>query len=160
MRKTMARFIRAVAVVATGVAVATGLAALNAPAASAGGCVPPVCGGVWNNTSKTMSVTVNLGSGSGHCDVWNYDGGTTNKFKYAKCDQLDLGRGTFGGPRNKPPYFDVDAFTYNGQGYHERFGPLGTWHWRTKGVWTKIRDYQFATCNMDDGQIWCTILPL
>ncbi|HEY6796678.1 MAG TPA: hypothetical protein VI248_18545 [Kineosporiaceae bacterium] len=40
-----------------------------------------------------------------------------------------------------------------------RFSRVGTWHWRVKGVWTKIRDGEIADCGIGDGNaIWCTVL--
>lgn len=54
---------------------------------------------------------------------------------------------------------DIDAFTFNGEGYHERFSRVGPWNWRKKGVWTKIDSGEIADCGIGDGnEIWCTRL--
>lgn len=103
-----------------------------------------------------MSVTLDLGQGGGFCDVWNWDGGPGSNFVHAKCDQQSFGSGTLGGNGTGT---DVDAFTFNNSGYHERFSRVGSWHWRVKGVWTKIRDGEIADCGIGDGgEIWCTVL--
>ena len=103
-----------------------------------------------------MHYTRSLGSGNGFCDVWNWDGGTGNNFQHVACTQVAMGNGTVGGNRTG---VDVDAFTFNAEGYHERFSRIGTWHWRQKGVWTKIRDGEIADCGIGAGnQIWCTVL--
>ena len=54
---------------------------------------------------------------------------------------------------------DVDAYTFNYQGYHERHTRLGPWRWRQKGVWTKILTNEFADCSIGaNNEIWCTML--
>jgi hypothetical protein len=159
MRKTMSRLTRAAAVTAAGVLLASGAAVAGAPAASASTCdgvTGYFCGAVKNRTGRTMHVTLNLGSGNGFCDVWNWDGGPGGSFKHAACDQEAWGNGIKGGNGTG---VDVDAFTFNFEGYHERFSRVGTWHWRQKGVWTKIRSGEIADCGIGDGnEIWCTVL--
>ncbi|GLZ35094.1 hypothetical protein Lesp02_72810 [Lentzea sp. NBRC 105346] len=147
---------RAVATITTALAVATGITVVEAPAAQAGNCTGRFCGAVKNRTGRTMYYTTTLGSGSGFCDVWNRDGGTGSNFWHAPCNQLSMGNGVRGG--NGTGY-DVDAFTFNNWGYHERFTRVGTWHWRSAGVWTKIRDGEIADCGIgDQNEIWCTVL--
>jgi hypothetical protein len=90
------------------------------------------------------------------CDVWNYDGGDNASWHQTACQQKPWGSGTRGGIGTG---IDVDAFTFANQGYHERFYRTGTWHWRTRGVWTKINNAQIADCGIGDGnEIWCTVL--
>jgi hypothetical protein len=161
MRKPKSRLTRAAATIGAVVLMASGAAVVGAPAASAGGCTGGyLCGAVKNRTGRTMSyVTKDLGTGSGRCDVWNWNngnGGNVESFKGVNCDQLGMGNGTAGGNGTG---VDVDGFSFNGQGYHERFGRLGTWHWRVKGVWTKVSNGWFADCGIGDGnEIWCTLL--
>jgi hypothetical protein len=137
--------------------VAVGAVALEVQTASAGGCAHGVlCGAVKNRTDKTMSVTLDLGDGGGWCDVWNWSGDYRDNFQHKPCDQITARNGTLGGNGTG---VDVDAFTFANQGYHERFTRLGIWHWRVKGVWTKIQDGEIADCGIGDGnQIWCTVL--
>ncbi|MEV7689036.1 hypothetical protein ACFW1F_25925 [Streptomyces bungoensis] len=144
---------------AVALVLAAGAVVVGAPPAAAATCAGPgsyLCGAVKNRTGRTMHITLNLGEGRGYCDVWNWDGGTGSKFKHAKCDQQAWGNGTKGG---NGTHVDVDAFTFNNQGYHERFSRVGTWHWRQKGVWTKIRSGEIADCGIGSGnEIWCTVL--
>ena len=130
-----------------------------APAASAATCETiagiQLCGAVKNRTGKTMAITRSF-SGSHFCDVWNWDGGTGNNWNHHACTQESWGSGTRGGNGTG---VDVDAFSFANQGYHERFTRLGTWHWRTQGVWTKIRSGEIADCGIgDQNAIWCTVL--
>ncbi len=126
------------------------------PIARADGCYYGLCGEVKNRTDQTMSITEDLGEGPHYCQVWNWNGGTDDSSVRGHCTQETIGYGTYGGDFTG---VDVDAFTFANEGYHERFGRLGTWHWRTKGVWTKIRDEEIADCGIGDGgQIWCTVL--
>ncbi|WP_067133310.1 hypothetical protein [Microtetraspora malaysiensis] len=156
MRKTKSRLTRAAGAAAAVVLMASGVAVVGAPAASASTCTGRFCGAVKNRTGRTMHITLNLGAGSGLCNVWNWDGGTGSNSKQARCDQQAFGNGTKGGNGTG---VDVDAFTFNSEGYHERFTRVGTWHWRTKGVWTKIRDGEIADCGIgDSNEIWCTVL--
>ncbi len=93
---------------------------------------------------------------TGLCDVWNWDGGATAHSLLAYCDQKPLTGGNVGGNFSG---VDVDAFTFNLEGYHERFSRLGSWHWRQKGVWTKIRSGEAADCGIGaNNEIWCTLL--
>jgi hypothetical protein len=143
---------------ATGVLVAAGVNVIGAPAASANTCSVggSLCGAVKNRTGRTMTKTENLGGGSGFCDVWNKGGGPGSEFWHAHCDQQSWGNGTRGGDGTG---VDVDAFTFVGSGYHERFSRVGSWHWRTAGVWTKVRDSEIADCGIgDNNEIWCTVL--
>jgi hypothetical protein len=118
-----------------------------------------LCGAVKNRTSRTMSYTPNLGhwKAIGTCNVWNRSGLPVESWwDRAQCDQKALGKGSAGG---NGTWTDVDAFTFNGHGYHERFSRVGKWHWRAKGVWTKIPDGTVADCVIgDNNQVWCTIL--
>lgn len=138
----------------------------TAPTASAGTCTKKLgvllCGAAKNRTGRTMSITENLSSprGSDHnwnyCDVWNWQGGPGNSWLHAYCIQKTIGNGTRGGNGTGR---DVDAFTFANEGYHERFSRIGSWHWRNKGVWTKIRDGEIADCGIGNGnEIWCTVL--
>jgi hypothetical protein len=142
-------------VIIAGLVITGGIA--GAPTASAHGCtLGALCGAVNNRTGRTMHYTTNLGTGSGPCDVWNKDGDWVSHFWPAHCDQKALGNGTKGGTFSGD---DVDAFTFNSEGYHERFFRMGTWHWRQKGVWTKIQNHEIADCGIGDGnEIWCTVL--
>ncbi|BBC29873.1 hypothetical protein SGFS_011670 [Streptomyces graminofaciens] len=156
MRKMMSRANRtAVAIVAVAF-MASGVVVAGATTASADGCVGPLCGAVKNRTGRTMHYTTSLGDGPHFCDVWNWDGGTGSKFKHAECEQKSFGNGTVGGNGTGK---DVDAFTFATHGYHERFSRVGTWHWRQKGVWTKIRSGEIADCGIgDNNEVWCTVL--
>ncbi|MEU5635236.1 hypothetical protein [Streptomyces rishiriensis] len=156
MRKMMSRANRtAVAVLATAF-MASGAVVAGATTASADGCVGPLCGAVKNRTGQTMHYTMSLGEGPHYCDVWNWGGGTGSEFKHAKCKQESFGNGTRGGNGTGN---DVDAFTFASHGYHERFSRVGTWHWRAKGVWTKIRSGEIADCGIgDNNEVWCTVL--
>src|ERR1041384_1490364 len=107
-------------------------------------CSGSFCGAVKNRTGRTMSITESLGSGSNFCDVWNWNGGPGSSFRHAACSQQAWGNGTRGGNGTG---VDVDAFTFNNEGYHERFSRVGSWHWRIKGVWTKVRDGEIADCG-------------
>ncbi|WP_214410737.1 hypothetical protein [Sphaerisporangium fuscum] len=156
MRKTMSRLTRAAGAAAAVVLMTSGVALTGAPAAFADTCSGRLCGAVKNRTGRTMHITLNLGEGSGYCDVWNWQGGPGDGFRHAKCDQQAFGNGTKGGNGTG---VDVDAFTFNGEGYHERFSRVGSWHWRDRGVWTKIRSGEIADCGIGDkNQIWCTVL--
>lgn len=147
--------------VTTALVMASAVVVAGAPTAYAGVCDGPgdyLCGAVKNRTGRTMHYTTNLGNSTarGKCDVWNWEGGSGSAWRQAKCDQIGLGNGTRGGNGTG---VDVDAFTFNGQGYHERFSRVGTWHWRQKGVWTKIRSGEIADCGIgDNNEIWCTVL--
>ncbi|MEU6404960.1 hypothetical protein [Streptomyces sp. NPDC046985] len=150
---------RGAASAAAVLALAAGALVAGTPTASASTCGGPsdyLCGAAKNRSGRTMSLTLNLGAGGGYCDVWNWGGGTSESFKHARCDQQTFGNGTKGGNGTG---VDVDAFTFAGYGYHERFSRVGTWHWRQKGVWTKVRDEEIADCGIGDGnEIWCTVL--
>ncbi|TWP46956.1 hypothetical protein FKR81_33405 [Lentzea tibetensis] len=153
MRKRLGR---AAATIGTALLVATGIAVVEAPAANAGNCTGRFCGAVKNRTGRTEHFTTSLGSGAHFCDVWNRDGGTGSNFWHAPCVQRTMGNGVVGGNGTG---VDVDAFTFANSGYHERFTRVGTWHWRTAGIWTKIRDGEIADCGIGDGnEIWCTVL--
>lgn len=156
MRKRISRLPRAGAVAATGLLLTSGMVVAAADTAYASTCAGRFCGAVKNRSGKTMSITENLGAGSGYCDVWNWNGGPGSSWKHAHCTQKSWGSGTRGGNGTG---VDVDAFTFNGQGYHERFSRVGSWHWRVHGVWTKIRDGEIADCGIGAGNaIWCTVL--
>jgi hypothetical protein len=156
MRTTMSRRPRAAAVASAGALLASGLAVAAAPAASASTCAGRFCGAVKNRTGRTMSITENLGSGTGYCDVWNWQGGPGSSWMHSHCTQKTWGNGQRGGNGTG---VDVDAFTFSGEGYHERFSRVGSWHWRVHGVWTKIRSGEIADCGIGAGkQIWCTVL--
>jgi hypothetical protein len=138
----------------------TGL--LNGHNAQASVCRGHFCGAVKNRTGRTMHITRTLAPtpepGGGACDVWNWDGGPGSKFRHAGCSQQAWGNGTLGGNGTGD---DIDAFTFNGEGYHERCSRVGSWHWRQKGVWTKVRDGEIADCGIGNGngnEIWCTVL--
>ena len=121
-----------------------------------GTCSGFLCGAVKNRTGRTMHFTRSLGSGNGFCDVWNWDGGPGTNFQHVGCTQEPMGNTTVGGNGTG---IDVDAFTFNAEGYHERFSRIGSWHWRVKGVWTKVRDGEIADCGIGDAnEIWCTVL--
>ena len=159
MRRKPSRRARAVVTAAAAALVASGAVVTTAPAASAAVCdthVHVLCGAVNNRTGRTMSITLNLGQGSGWCAVWNWDGGPGTHVVTSHCDQRGIGNGTVGGNGTGT---DVDAFSFNNFGYHERFSRIGSWHWRTAGTWTKIRDGEIADCGIGDGnEIWCTVL--
>lgn len=160
MHKTKSRLSRRIATLGVALLMATGVTIISAPAASASNCTwvgtRQLCGAVKNRTGRTLSYTRNLGGGSGTCDVWNRSGGPVDDWWHAPCDQKAMGNGTVGGNNTG---VDVDAFSFNGYGYHERFGRLGTWHWRASGVWTKFPDGSVADCGIGDGnEIWCTVL--
>ncbi|MFF8322928.1 hypothetical protein ACF06V_37980 [Streptomyces bobili] len=158
MRK-MSRVNRAAGATAAVVLMASGVVVAGAPTASAATCSGPgsyLCGAVKNRTGRTMNFTTNLGAGNGLCQVWNWDGGPGSNPRLASCDQQSMGNGTRGGNGTG---VDVDAFTFNGYGYHERFSRVGTWHWRTAGTWTKVRNGEIADCGIGDrNEIWCTVL--
>lgn len=150
------------AAIATAALMVSGLGIAGATEASATGCRVDgvVCGAVKNRTTRTMSYTTVLHptvqSGDDACDLWNWNGGTGSSSKHAGCKQHTMGQTTVGGNFTG---VDVDAFTYAGYGYHERFYRTGTWNWRKKGVWTKISTGQIADCGIGDGnEIWCTVL--
>jgi hypothetical protein len=154
------RLTRAIATLGVAFLAATGAAVISAPAAFASNCTwvgtHQLCGAVKNRTGRTMSYTINLGYGGGFCDVWNKSGLPLASWWHAPCDQHSMGNGTRGGNGTG---IDVDAFTFNREGYHERFSRVGTWHWRASGVWTKFPDGSFADCGIGDGnEIWCTVL--
>lgn len=158
MHKATSRAVRGAVATGAAMLLASGAAVATAPVAAAGTCSVSgyLCGQVINRTGRTMAITTSLGSGPHYCDVWNWGGGSTYQWKHAACRQITVGNGTFGG--NGTGY-DVDAFTFPNQGYHERFSRLGTWNWRTKGVWTKVRDGEYADCSLaSDNAIWCTVL--
>jgi hypothetical protein len=129
----------------TGVlAVAMGVAALTASRASADGCQAGSCGRVTNNTPWNMYVTTTLGSGPDYCDVWNWEGGQFPSWKHASCTQVLLRPGeTMGGDG-----VDVDAYTFNDREYKEQFGRFAT---TKRGVWTKIRTFEWARCFKVEG---------
>jgi hypothetical protein len=112
-------------------------------AANAGGCdswyMP--CGEVQNSSRWTMYVTTSLGAGPHYCDVWNSEGGWTWIWKKMRCVQEPLGAGGHRGGGT----VDVDAFTFNDRDYLLYFKGLRVL--RTKGVWTKISNYEGATCK-------------
>ncbi|MFE7765209.1 hypothetical protein [Streptomyces sp. NPDC057438] len=156
MRKTMSRTNRMAVAVVTTVFLASGVVVAGATTAAADGCVGPLCGAVKNRTGRTMHYTMTLDSGDHFCDVWNWGGGTGSQFKHAHCQQETFGNGTRGGNGTGK---DVDAFTFANHGYHERFSRVGTWHWRAKGVWTKIRSGEIADCGIGaNNEVWCTVL--
>jgi hypothetical protein len=160
MFQKKSRSTRTIATLGAAFLVATAAAVISAPAASASVCewvgTHQLCGAVKNRTGRTMSYTTNLGSGSGSCDVWNKNGLPKESWWHASCDQRTMGNGTKGGNGTGT---DVDAFTFNGEGYHERFSRVGAWHWRTSGVWTKFPVGSIADCGIGDAnQIWCTVL--
>jgi hypothetical protein len=149
---------RLMAMLATVVLLASGALVLGAGSASATTCddyTGYLCGEVKNRTGITMKITQKF-SGTGYCDVWNWGGGTTYNWNHHVCTQGSLGNGTKGGNGTG---VDVDAFSFANQGYHERFTRLGTWHWRVKGVFTKVSDGEIADCGIGDSNaIWCTVL--
>lgn len=159
MGKMMSRANRTVVATVAAVFMASGVVVAGATTASADVCGGPgdyLCGAVKNRTGRTMHYTMSLGSGPHYCDVWNWGGGTGSSFKHAKCKQESFGNGTRGGNGTGK---DVDAFTFASHGYHERFSRVGTWHWRQKGVWTKIRSGEIADCGIgDNNEVWCTVL--
>lgn len=163
MHRTNNRWLRTIATLSATFLVATGVTVVSAPAASAGDCtrlrIHKLCGAVKNRTDRTMSYTTNIGDNHaiGTCNVWNKnDLPVESWWDKAPCDQIALGKGTVGGNRTGT---DVDAFTFNGHGYHERFTRLGKWQWRVKGVWTKIPNGSVADCVIgDNNAVWCTIV--
>jgi hypothetical protein len=159
MRKTASRLSRAAVTAAALAMVLAGVNVVEAPAASAATCSGVggyLCGALKNRTGRTIYKTENLGDGGGFCDVWNKGGGPGSEWWHAPCDQQQMGNGTRGG---NGTHVDVDAFTFVSSGYHERFSRVGSWHWRTGGVWTKIRDGEIADCGIgDNNEIWCTLL--
>lgn len=119
-----------------------------------------LCGAVKNRTGRTMHITRTLDPqpkpGEDACDVWNWDGLWKSSFRHAGCHQEPLTHGTVGGNLR---HDDVDAFTFNGEGYHERSSRVGKWTWRKKGVWTKIDSGEIADCGIGaNNEIWCTRL--
>lgn len=127
------------------------LGLLSTRDAQADNCTGPFCGKVKNRTGKTMHITHSLGCGAHFCDVWN-----DSSRAPVRCRQQTMGNGTRGGNRTG---VDVDAFTFANEGYHSRWGRLGKWSWRKKGVWTKLRDGEIADCGIGARkQIWCTVL--
>lgn len=122
-----------------------------------------ICGQVKNRTGRPMRFTLTLGSKEDkdkdldhRCDVWNRHGGDRYRFWQAWCHQLPLNVGVVGGNFTA---IDVDAFTFPDHGYHQRFTRFGKWHWRKKGVWTKIRNGENADCGIGaKNEIWCTLL--
>ncbi|MFD9432042.1 hypothetical protein [Streptomyces sp. NPDC060002] len=83
-------------------------------------------------------------------------GCTGSEFQQSSASSCRSADGTRGGNGTGP---DVDAFTFASHGYHERFSQVGTWHWRAKGVWTKIPSGEIADCGIgDNSEVWCTIL--
>ncbi|WP_406840574.1 hypothetical protein ACICHK_38315 [Streptomyces sp. AHU1] len=158
MRKMFSRANRTAAAVVAAAFMASGVVVAGATNASAVGCRGGslLCGAVKNRTGETMHYTTSLGEGPHYCDVWNWTGTTEAEFKHAKCKQLSFGNGTRGGNGTG---VDVDAFTFVNHGYHERFSRVGTWHWRAKGVWTKILSGEIADCGIgDNNEVWCTVL--
>lgn len=157
MRNMMSRLSRAAAMTVAGVVVASGAAVAVAPSAFASECHlhGAICGGVKNRTGRTMYIARHLGQGSGWFAVWNWRDVPLEYPNRVHCDQQPVGNGAWGG------YFsddDIDGFTFNSEGYHERFGHIGTWHWRQKGVWTKVPDAFSADCGIgDSNEVWCTV---
>jgi hypothetical protein len=149
---------RTAAITAVGMLMASAVVIAGAPTASAATCdkaVGLLCGEANNRTGKRMYLTEGF-SGSDYCDVWNWGGGTTYNWHHAHCDQEYIGNGHYGGNGTG---VDVDAFTFVGQGYHERFSRVLPWHWRADGVWTKISDGMIADCGIGaNNEIWCTML--
>lgn len=146
-----------VAVAAT-VGMALGMTVVATPAALANDCrLGYYCGAVKNRTGKLMHYTIDLSDGQPvGCDVWNRNGGTTPNHWAAKCTHKQVTRLVTGGNGSG---LDVDAYTFNYQGYHERHTRLGPWRWRQKGVWTKILTNEFADCSIGaNNEIWCTML--
>ncbi|MEV7194498.1 hypothetical protein AB0N81_22205 [Streptomyces sp. NPDC093510] len=137
--------------VAATVSAFTLLVALPSSAHAAGeGCKDKngdakLCGEVSNASHLAMHTTIKLGSGSDRCDVWNYDGGDKQKWVYAECTQKKLSSGG----RRGGSGVDVDAVTFNSEAYILDFHGATTW--KAKGVWTKIRDNETATCGTDVG---------
>jgi hypothetical protein len=131
--------------------------------ANASVCAGPgkhLCGAVKNRTGRTMHITRSLAPepkpGGDACDVWNWDGLEKSKFRHAGCSQEPWSNGPLGGNGTGD---DIDAFTFNGEGYHERYSRVGPWHWRKKGVWTKIDSGEIEDCGIGDkNEIWCTRL--
>ncbi|MEV0321597.1 hypothetical protein ACIBKX_15780 [Streptomyces sp. NPDC050658] len=130
---------------------------LSAAPAQATVCTGLNCGKVKNKSTAGMHFTVDLGSGGDRCDVWNYDGGNKEKWKYAKCGQTFLGAGKSKGGAGSG--VDVDAFTFNGTSYGLRMysdtAPVQT---RKKGIWTKIRGDEVATCKQKYGRPECVVI--
>lgn len=108
-------------------------------------------GEVQNDSWHTMHSTIKLNNAKhkDHCDVWNYSGGLarTANWAYVKCAQSQLTSGSHAGGGNT----DVDAFTFNYTKYKLYMsGPQATWLDKgtiNKGVWTKITDWDTATCT-------------
>jgi hypothetical protein len=106
-----------------------------------------LCGTVDNFSSWTMHFTTMLRPSDGKlqpdeylCDVWNWDGGSAAVWQQAECYQQALEiDGSVGGGT-----VDVDAFTISTRDYMLNFH--GSWSWQTKGVWTKIQNFEDATC--------------
>lgn len=125
----------------------------------AGGCEATRCGGVKNRTGRTMHVTLELGKGGHLCAVWNNGGGWKPwkpKFERVSCTHRTVGNGWWSGNFSGQ---DIDAFTFASEGYHLRWGRLGRWGWKTKGVWTKIPTGSAADCGIGARkEIWCTVL--
>jgi hypothetical protein len=142
---------RLLTLVSTAALLVFGVVVTSASPASAGGCnwYTP-CGEVSNNSTWGMHVTTTLGEGPHYCDVWNWDGGSAQVWKHARCTQEYLGAGSHKGGGN----VDVDAFTFNDRDYILDFH--GNKTWKTKGVWTKIRNNEGANCYTD----WRFYIPI
>jgi hypothetical protein len=118
--------------------------------AIAGSCsqfFPPTpCGEVQNNSKHTLKYTYLFED--------NRKGGNTVKNAQVSCDQKDLGKGGHKGGGNK----DVDGFTFADREYVVQVRGAKS---RTikKGVWTKVRNNELATCWDDAilGKVGCTV---
>lgn len=101
-------------------------------------------GDVHNYTANKMHVTYSLGKGSDRCDVWNYGGGISKEWKYAKCKQRPLAASGGATTHRK----DADAFTFNYTAYYVHFKDRTDEKLKlNQGVWTKIQDSEVATCS-------------
>ncbi|MEU7579785.1 hypothetical protein AB0B50_19520 [Streptomyces sp. NPDC041068] len=76
--------------------------------------------------------------------MWNWGSGPDKEWKYASCKQSSL-KASGGHSKNKK---DTDALTFNSGSYWVHFQDRGGKKFELKkGVWTKIRDTEVASCS-------------
>ncbi|MFG3552725.1 hypothetical protein [Streptomyces sp. NPDC047725] len=104
-----------------------------------------------NNTGLYFTAA-EFGEGSSSCTMWNEYGTWVLDYATWSCAKTSVKPHTTTGT-----WYDVDGFTIPNRSYNVRWGG-GSYSYVGPNVYTRIHDYDRATCNQNSsGAVFCTI---